>query len=173
MATYDREKWKMDRSSALVKVCTKCNKNLPLDAFHTDKQKIDGLYSSCIACNSHKRNDPVKKAVWDKQYRARDNHYINKKAKEFNVSVEYLEKLYKDSKGVCAICNKPETAISSHKHRRIRMLCIDHDHKTDKIRGVLCGRCNAAIGHFKDDVNSMHAAIRYLNNFNNLQNNKK
>jgi len=53
----------------------------------------------------------------------------------------------------CAIClNFPS----------LRKLSVDHDHKTGKVRDLLCTRCNAAIGHFDEDSGKMLAAIAYL-----------
>lgn len=40
--------------------------------------------------------------------------------------------------------------------------CIDHDHKTGKIRGLLCGFCNKAIGLLKENINILRNAIHYL-----------
>ncbi len=40
--------------------------------------------------------------------------------------------------------------------------CIDHDHKTEKIRGVLCNNCNTALGLFDDNIKIMKDAIQYL-----------
>ncbi len=41
-------------------------------------------------------------------------------------------------------------------------LCIDHDHETDRIRGILCGNCNSAIGLFKENIKSLLKAVEYL-----------
>lgn len=45
---------------------------------------------------------------------------------------------------------------------RKKKLEVDHDHKTDEIRGMLCSRCNSAIGLFHDDVSLLRKAIEYL-----------
>lgn len=41
-------------------------------------------------------------------------------------------------------------------------LCLDHDHSTKEIRGVLCSNCNLGIGHFRDDITLLAKAIEYL-----------
>ena len=41
-------------------------------------------------------------------------------------------------------------------------LCIDHDHNTGEVRGLLCSGCNSALGHFKDNTESMMKAVNYL-----------
>lgn len=58
--------------------------------------------------------------------------------------------------GRCAICENelPEEASKAH---------VDHCHKTNKIRGILCFNCNVGLGHFKDNPNYLERAINYLN----------
>ncbi len=51
--------------------------------------------------------------------------------------------------GVCAICRKPETSV---RNGRTKYLAVDHDHRTGRIRGLLCERHNIGIGNFKDGV---------------------
>ncbi len=54
----------------------------------------------------------------------------------------------------CKICKKKD-----------KKLCVDHDHKTGNIRGLLCRDCNSGLGMFKDNTEIMLQAIKYLNNF--------
>lgn len=61
----------------------------------------------------------------------------------------------------CDICHQPERQTRSGE---VRMLNKDHDHSTGEWRGLLCSRCNAAIGMFNDNVELMLSAIRYLQN---------
>jgi hypothetical protein len=61
----------------------------------------------------------------------------------------------------CAICNTHAAAIehASFKHNP---LVIDHDHRTGKIRGLLCSTCNNMLGHAKDNPSLLIAAAKYL-----------
>jgi hypothetical protein len=58
--------------------------------------------------------------------------------------------------GACAICD------SSLNSSRYTKLAVDHDHRTGKVRGLLCTSCNTGIGLFKDSPERLQAAIRYL-----------
>lgn len=62
--------------------------------------------------------------------------------------------------GSCAICKEKETAVN--KSGSVKRLAVDHDHQTGVIRGLLCHRCNLALGHFKDSTSILLAAISYL-----------
>lgn len=61
--------------------------------------------------------------------------------------------------GVCAICGRRETAT---RNGRVRKLCVDHDHATKKVRGLLCQSCNRGLGFFKDDATLLARAANYL-----------
>ena len=68
------------------------------------------------------------------------------------VDDEY-DRLFAQQNGCCAIC---------HSSAEGRRLVVDHDHKTGKIRGLLCLGCNVGIGHLRDDVTILESAINYL-----------
>lgn len=72
---------------------------------------------------------------------------------------EYLQLLEKQN-GVCAICFNPET--SSNNKVNISSLAVDHCHITGKVRGLLCQKCNQAIGLLKDNKVLLQNAINYL-----------
>jgi len=63
---------------------------------------------------------------------------------------------------LCLICKKPET--TKNKFGTIFPLSIDHCHKTNKIRGLLCMQCNTTLGRFKHDIELLKQAIKYLEN---------
>ena len=66
---------------------------------------------------------------------------------------DYMQRLA-DQGGCCAICRVPPAEG--------RFLCVDHCHKTTKVRGLLCHACNSGIGYLRDDVDRLRGAIAYL-----------
>jgi hypothetical protein len=74
------------------------------------------------------------------------------------ISRERYAELLEQQGGACAICGSGNR--SGHR------LAADHDHKTGAIRGLLCHRCNTAIGLLRDDPELLRAAIGYLSKFN-------
>jgi hypothetical protein len=71
--------------------------------------------------------------------------------------------MFKEQNGVCAICGQPEVAIDKRTNI-IKLLAVDHDHQTGKVRGLLCQKCNHGIGNFNDNQVNLQLAIQYLNN---------
>lgn len=56
----------------------------------------------------------------------------------------------------CAICGSPDPGKGN------RFFCVDHDHLTGKIRGLLCNNCNRGLGTFEDDPHRLIEAANYL-----------
>lgn len=61
--------------------------------------------------------------------------------------------------GVCAICSQPSQPLSNGKVYR---LSVDHCHKTNVVRGLLCNNCNSGLGYFGDDPARLEQARLYL-----------
>lgn len=78
-------------------------------------------------------------------YNLRKNHNMTEK--------DYQNMLIMQN-GVCAICSK-EDVIK-------KRLSVDHCHKTGKVRGLLCAKCNATLGMVKDNVDILKIMIEYL-----------
>jgi len=70
----------------------------------------------------------------------------------------YQERFQKQN-GLCAICNRPETAKVNGK---IKDLAIDHNHATGQIRQLLCQKCNTVLGIVEEDANRLAKMIDYL-----------
>ena len=83
----------------------------------------------------------------------------------YNMSVEEWDALWEKQKGLCPICNRP----LSEEYRRP---CVDHDHETGKIRGIIHSGCNLLVGILEKDMsidlaNKINNIINYLNKENN------
>ena len=79
----------------------------------------------------------------------------------FKISRELARELYHKTLGVCESCGD---AYNSEKHTK--RFCIDHDHETGDIRGILCGDCNVSLGKLRDDENRILGLYNYLRNYN-------
>lgn len=77
----------------------------------------------------------------------------------YGISLDEYMTLLEQQGGVCAICGQPETRTLKGD---ISALSVDHNHTTNTVRGLLCSRCNLAIGNFNDDVELLKASIAYL-----------
>lgn len=74
---------------------------------------------------------------------------------KFGLTLEDYRVMWANQNNSCAICWKPGA-------RHIKTLHIDHNHKTGKVRGLLCNECNLGLGLFKDDIYRLQNAIYYL-----------
>lgn len=81
------------------------------------------------------------------------NSYLRKK---YGITEDEYNDILCAQNGRCAICLcKPRT----------KSLAVDHDHKTNEIRGLLCSRCNhGLLGHAHDSIEMLKRAIEYLEN---------
>jgi hypothetical protein len=79
--------------------------------------------------------------------------------REYGFSPEAYDKLFAAQNYGCAICGESKT---EHTNARCSALCIDHDHVTGKVRGILCRLCNIGIGAFRDNTGLLLKTIDYL-----------
>lgn len=97
----------------------------------------------------------------DARERKPDVEYDRNLKRSFGIGLdEYLEK-FKNQNGVCAICEEEETSKSQS--GTLRRLAVDHCHSSNKIRELLCSRCNKALGAIEDNVELLQKMIDYLN----------
>jgi hypothetical protein len=71
--------------------------------------------------------------------------------RKYKLSVVEHRRLLAQQNGVCAICREPGDP-----------LCVDHDHRTGRVRSLLCGGCNSAIGFLRESPLLARAAATYL-----------
>lgn len=91
-----------------------------------------------------------------RRYRAKyPDRYLNYKLRrDFGITVEDYRKILLVQNGICAGCLNPPTEK--------RRLCVDHDHNTGIVRGLLCHKCNVAIGYGMDSPEILRRLAEYL-----------
>ncbi len=80
--------------------------------------------------------------------------------RSYGVDETWMASKLQEQNNKCAICKSDDIG------GRWGKLCIDHCHKTSKTRGLLCSKCNTAIGLLLDDVNILESAKQYLLKYN-------
>lgn len=88
-----------------------------------------------------------KRNVERSKYRARNNHLSSK----YGLTIDSFAAMLKGQDGKCAIC-RTDTGD----------WVVDHDHKTNDVRGILCRQCNIGLGSFKDSTDVLVNAAKYL-----------
>ena len=84
----------------------------------------------------------------------------------YGVTIADVQALFEAQYGLCAVCGNPETCISKRTGKP-KMLHVDHDHETGKVRGLLCQDCNMALGHMREDVKRIEALLAYVKSWQN------
>lgn len=74
--------------------------------------------------------------------------------KQYGLSFEEYEIMLRKQKNKCLICKKT-----------MKKICVDHNHKTNKVRGLLCDQCNKGIGIFNDNIDLLKEGIKYLETY--------
>ena len=124
-----------------LKRCKKCGEMKNESDFHHNPRMIDRRQSWCKQCTAKEdRNRSL--------------------LKNFSITRNKYNKMLELQNNVCLICGKPETHINNN--GKINLLSVDHCHKTGKIRGLLCRRCNLTLGAINEDIKILKAAIIYL-----------
>ncbi len=118
-----------------VKVCKKCNETKSINQFHRHHTNLDSRSGKCKQC---------------KKLENRERWLKNKFKLSLNEYDDMLQ-IQKDKCGICGSLNNNE-----------KSLAVDHDHKTNGIRGLLCLNCNTALGSFRDSIRLLKRAIGYL-----------
>lgn len=76
--------------------------------------------------------------------------------RRYGVTVEQYDALLIEQAGRCKLCGAEECGAGR------KYLCVDHDHTTGAIRGLLCNSCNRALGALRDDPDLIDRAAEYV-----------
>lgn len=91
---------------------------------------------------------------------SRRNGQLHHLQSTYGLAEDDYEAMAEIQEYTCAICYQPET--KKRDDGTEQPLSVDHDHETGRVRGLLCHRCNVALGLFRDDVESLKRAVEYL-----------
>lgn len=146
-----------------TKVCRRCRQELPatLEYFYKAGNNRVGLRAICKKCNSlestpGKERDYKYPGTYNGSRNATVDRLYSIKT-DYKVDPTFIMDLMNKQRGCCAICGNSLVYPDS-----LKTFCIDHCHDTEEIRGLLCGKCNIAIGLLSDSVDSLERAVKYL-----------
>lgn len=118
------------------KTCSHCLKLLPISSFMKHKHKKDNLKSECKNC------DYFRKIKWKFQFD--------------------IESWLKTHNLQCEICKKQLMLPNDVNGIKTNCIQLDHNHTTNKIRGILCMNCNTALGNIKENLDILEAMKQYI-----------
>lgn len=129
-----------------TKRCPKCGTTKPVAGFNTHKNRYDGLQVNCKACRQTPEARERQRET-NARARANGNHlkYL------YGIDKATYDEMMSAQDGLCARPGCHKAAV-----------CVDHDHSTGKVRGILCRTCNSGIGHLGDTLADVLAAADYL-----------
>jgi Recombination endonuclease VII len=154
--------------------CPDCGSLTPIDDFGYSTGGTRYHISLCRNCAKNKRM--AYKREWDKKHyheyyqekKQSDERWSQRRAtdrknllKKFGITPQEYDEMLIKQNGVCALCGKPETAMG-YNSPKTKLLAVDHDHLTGKIRGLLCSKCNMDLGAFEEDTNNYFQRITEL-----------
>ena len=120
-----------------TKCCTKCNEIKPLYefGFHSRGRKFTDAW--CSECT---------------RKRSKEKSILN-----YGITLKDYDRMFVEQNGKCKICGTEKVG-----NKQCGRFNIDHDHKTNKVRGLLCHSCNLLLDNGKDDPKILMAAAQYL-----------
>ncbi len=140
-----------------MKKCSKCRQIKSSDHFCGNKNVKDGLNRWCKEC-VNKRYKPHPRSKKDKESNkksARQCYYRRK----YNLTLKQYDHMFENQNGVCVICGGINTDG--------RRLAVDHNHKTGKVRSLLCLKCNGQLAGVEDKI-FLKKALKYLDEHNGI-----
>ncbi len=148
------------RSSKRIQkvTCSSCGKNYETKG---RRKCSDGLLRCRTCRNKRQRRSFVEKhGVSQYEKYQKENPHYRKRTREWVLKSRYrldpaeYESLLKNQGDVCAICRGKQFIGHS--------FCVDHNHETGEVRGLLCHKCNRALGAFQESTEVVERALHYL-----------
>jgi hypothetical protein len=124
-----------------------CGVEKNITEFYMRDKKSGRRHSACKECDKAR----VKARHQANPERTRNNDL----KRNYGITLQEHQEMYEEQNGVCAVCEKPGDG-------KWKKLCVDHDHKTGKVRQLLCRNCNMVLGQVNDNPNLLSDMILYL-----------
>lgn len=145
----------------MKKYCNKCKTEKDLSEFYPRKNRgNNAVRSNCKTC-CREQLDKLKKWEYstltsEQKTRRQQIYRKHNLKKKYSISLEQYNLLLQEQEGCCGICgtNDPKGKFNT--------FVVDHNHKTGKVRGLLCNRCNLVLGLLKDDIDVIGNILEYL-----------
>lgn len=148
----------------LSRQCTKCKEFKCVSEFYKEPRTKIGLQSRCKICqqtayNDYRKKNPdvYRKASLKHWHNLSDKKKHSKWIQRYGITADQYTNMFEFQNGKCKICNQ-ECSTG-------RVLAVDHCHKTGKVRGLLCTKCNTALGMLNDNIKYFETAIEYLKSY--------
>jgi hypothetical protein len=174
IANFYKQKCGKFSVTSICKLCAKEYKKTKI--YKKSQQKSNKKYytKNKKEINKERRNQYLKPEIRKKilkyvsKYRKLPEHkrkakiYMrNYQVKKYGITLDQYNQILQKQKCLCVICLQPETLVDS-KSKKVRRLCVDHNHLTGKVRGLLCDKCNRGLGNFQDNTAILSMATNYL-----------
>lgn len=140
------------------KKCIKCLIDKDFSEFYFRSDKKTFKHASCKKCCVKYNNElAAKKMKTDPEFvqKQRERSRAHLLKTKYKITPAHWEMLASNQDYKCKICKK-ETKLA-----------VDHNHKNEQVRGLLCLACNAGLGQFRDNIETMETAIQYLKDTQN------
>jgi len=141
------------------RICSKCGIEKPESKKFFDfisQRNYKGFAARCVECRKkqHSKNYHAHKKPGTRTYNKRGFHQNDEYQLlyKYGMSIEDFKALKRKQGSRCALCGT-----------KGKRLVVDHDHATDKVRGLLCYACNSGLGLLGDTISAIRAALDYLN----------
>lgn len=141
------------------KQCRTCKQVKSVEEFDINLASRNKLKLNCRECEEEKKHKKEKDRTREYKECIISPAQARRITSIYGITGEDYTRMFEEQGGVCKICKRPETK------NKDKLLCIDHCHKTEKVRGLHCSICNWGIGHFEDNIEYLASAIEYLKQY--------
>lgn len=126
--------------------------------------RVGHLVAHCKDCNANSNRGKARIKNERDSTHYRRVEWPSKLKRLYGITVDQYNKMLANQKGGCALCGSTSPLTGNRTYKRTARIAfdVDHDHKTGKVRGLLCTRCNRLVGLANDDANTARRLVEYL-----------